>query len=65
MDEYAHRPVLLHESVALLITEDSGTYVDGTLGGGGHTQEILNRLSIAGNVIGFDADAHAIEECSR
>lgn len=67
MDEYAHIPVLLRESLDLLITDPNGTYIDGTIGGGGHTAGILERLSKAGTgrVIGFDADRNAIEECVK
>ena len=59
MSEY-HTPVLLDESVSALITNPSGTYIDATFGGGGHTAEILSRLSPAGKVIAFDRDSDAI-----
>lgn len=59
MSEY-HTPVLLDESVSALITNPSGIYVDVTFGGGGHTAEILSRLSPAGRVIAFDRDSDAI-----
>ena len=59
MSEY-HTPVLLDESVSALITNPSGIYVDATFGGGGHTAEILSRLSPAGKVIAFDRDSDAI-----
>lgn len=52
-----HNPVLLHESVDLLITNPSGTYVDLTFGGGGHSRAILERLSESGRLIAFDQDA--------
>ena len=60
MSEY-HTPVLLDESVSALITNPSGIYVDVTFGGGGHTAEILSRLSPAGKVIAFDRDSDAID----
>lgn len=60
MSEY-HTPVLLDESVSALITNQSGTYVDATFGGGGHTAEILSRLSPNGKVIAFDRDIDAID----
>ncbi|MCI7461619.1 MAG: 16S rRNA (cytosine(1402)-N(4))-methyltransferase RsmH [Bacteroides sp.] len=60
MSEY-HTPVLLDESVSALITNTSGTYIDATFGGGGHTAEILSRLSPSGKVIAFDRDSDAIE----
>ncbi len=57
-----HAPVLSHEVVRLLVTNPSGTYVDGTLGGGGHTEALLDRLAAAGRVIGIDRDADALHE---
>ena len=42
MSEYTHIPVLAEETVNLLITEKQGTYVDATLGMGGHTARLLN-----------------------
>ena len=59
MSEY-HIPVLLDESVSALISSQSGTYADATFGGGGHTKEILRRLSPEGRVISFDRDSDAI-----
>ena len=59
MSEY-HIPVLLDESVSALISSQSGTYADATFGGGGHTGEILRRLSPEGRVISFDRDRDAI-----
>ncbi len=59
MSEY-HTPVLLDESVTALVTNPSGIYIDATFGGGGHTAEILSRLSPAGRVIAFDRDTDAI-----
>lgn len=59
MSEY-HIPVLLDESVSSLITNPSGTYVDATFGGGGHSAEILSRLAADGKLIAFDRDSDAI-----
>ena len=59
MSEY-HTPVLLDESISALITNRDGIYVDATFGGGGHTAEILSRLSENGKVIAFDRDSDAI-----
>ncbi len=52
-----HNPVLLHESVDLLITNPSGTYIDLTFGGGGHSRAILERLSEDGRLLAFDQDS--------
>lgn len=59
MSEY-HTSVLLDESISALITNPSGTYIDATFGGGGHTAEILSRLNESGRVIAFDRDNDAI-----
>jgi len=58
--EYKHVPVLLHESVDLLVTDAGGIYVDGTLGGGGHAVEILSQLNNDGQLIGIDQDDEAL-----
>lgn len=59
MSEY-HTPVLLDESVSALIGSTAGTYADATFGGGGHTCEILRRLTSEGRVISFDRDSDAL-----
>ncbi|MFM8840751.1 MAG: 16S rRNA (cytosine(1402)-N(4))-methyltransferase RsmH [bacterium] len=61
-----HLPVMLHECVdALMHCGPAGTYIDGTLGGGGHTAEILSRLDANGKLISFDADPDAILHCKE
>jgi len=55
-----HIPVLLKESVDGLAINPDGIYVDVTFGGGGHSREILSRLSSKGRLFGFDQDAEAI-----
>ena len=59
MSEY-HVPVLLKESVDALVTNTSGIYIDATYGGGGHSAEILSRLSTEGRLIAFDRDSDAL-----
>ena len=56
----AHITVLLEEAVDALRIKSNGKYVDATLGLGGHTRAILNRLSSFGRVIALDRDPHAI-----
>ena len=56
-----HVPVMLQACVDALVQEPDGCYVDGTVGGGGHTEAILQRLNERGRVIGFDRDMDAIE----
>ncbi len=51
-----HVPVLLRESVDGLAIRPSGTYIDVTFGGGGHSREILRRLGSEGRLFGFDQD---------
>ena len=52
-----HVPVLLKQSVEGLVTDPDGVYVDATFGGGGHSREIVSRLSSKGHLYGFDQDA--------
>ena len=59
MSEY-HTSVLLDESVSALVDSVDGVYADATFGGGGHTAEILSRLSQNGSVLAFDRDMDAI-----
>ena len=56
-----HKPVLLDKVIEYLIIEKSGTYFDGTVGGGGHSKEILKNLNNNGKLIGIDVDSDAIE----
>lgn len=60
--DFHHISVLLNEAVSGLSVRSDGIYVDGTMGGGGHSREILNRLD-TGKLIGFDRDGTAIEAC--
>jgi 16S rRNA (cytosine1402-N4)-methyltransferase len=58
--EFQHKSVLLEETVSSLNIKPDGIYVDGTLGGGGHSLEICKQLSEAGRLIGIDQDDAAI-----
>ncbi len=58
-----HNPVLLHQSVDGLHINPEGVYVDVTFGGGGHSREILSRLSAQGKLFAFDTDADALQNC--
>jgi 16S rRNA (cytosine1402-N4)-methyltransferase len=60
-----HIPVLLKESVDFLVTNKNGIYFEGTLGFGGHTEEILNRLSKNGVVVSTDVDLEAFNYCKK
>ncbi len=59
MEEFVHVSVLLEETIDGLNIRPDGIYVDGTLGGGGHSSEIVRRLT-SGRLIGIDQDADAI-----
>lgn len=62
--DYKHKSVLLDESIDGLCIKPDGIYVDATLGGGGHTYEILKRAT-QGKVIGIDQDDYAIERAKE
>ena len=59
MDNTYHTPVMLSECIDGLNIKPSGTYVDVTFGGGGHSREILKHLGEDGRLLGFDQDADA------
>ena len=59
MSEY-HNPVLLNPSIDALVLNPDGFYADATFGGGGHSREILSRLSPKGRLMAFDRDAEAL-----
>ena len=61
--EFKHYSVLLKESVDVLSVQSGGVYVDGTMGGGGHSSEILSRG--AGKLIGIDQDIEAIHAARK
>ena len=63
--DFSHTSVLLSESIEQLSIKPQGIYVDGTLGGGGHSYHICERLSSDGKLIGIDQDAEAIKAASE
>ena len=64
MDDLVHYSVLLKESIDLLNIKEDGIYVDCTLGGGGHSEEILKRLT-TGHLYAFDQDEYAINKAKE
>lgn len=58
--EFNHKSVLLHETVEGLAIKENGIYVDGTMGGAGHSTEIVKRIGKKGLLIGIDRDEEAI-----
>lgn len=60
-----HLPVLMDTSLEYLINDTNGIYVDGTLGGGGHAERILQKLDSGGNLLAFDKDPDAIAFAKR
>ncbi len=62
--EFKHISVLLEESVSMLGVKSDGVYVDGTLGGGGHSELIIKQLE-SGRLIGIDQDTNAICAASK
>ena len=62
---FKHKSVLLDETIEMLNIKPEGIYVDGTLGGGGHSYEICRRLGSGGRLIGIDQDEAAIHAGSE
>jgi 16S rRNA (cytosine1402-N4)-methyltransferase len=60
-EEFGHVPVLLKEAIDFLAVRRGGTYIDCTVGLGGHSYEIAKRLGAPGRLIGFDKDPEALE----
>ncbi|MBR2903491.1 MAG: 16S rRNA (cytosine(1402)-N(4))-methyltransferase RsmH [Clostridia bacterium] len=63
--EFSHRPVMLEECMQALALRDGGVYYDGTVGGGGHSYEILRRSGPSGRLIATDLDDEAIEAATK
>lgn len=62
--EFEHIPVLLNETIDGMCVKPDGTYVDCTVGGGGHSKEIAKKLGKDGILIGIDQDEEALEKAS-
>ncbi|MBL7575295.1 16S rRNA (cytosine(1402)-N(4))-methyltransferase RsmH [Peptoniphilus asaccharolyticus] len=60
--EFAHKSVLLDETIDLLNVREGGIYIDGTIGGAGHSREILKRIGETGLLIGIDQDTNALKK---
>lgn len=60
MSQTQHVPVMLEEVITFLQPEPGGQYIDGTVGGGGHSEAILARSAPDGRVLGIDADPNAL-----
>ena len=63
--EFKHIPVLLQECIDGLKINENGIYVDGTLGGAGHSSEIVKKLSPNGTLIGIDRDTEALKSAKE
>ncbi|HIZ40890.1 MAG TPA: 16S rRNA (cytosine(1402)-N(4))-methyltransferase RsmH [Candidatus Anaerobutyricum stercoris] len=63
--EFVHKSIMLAETIESLCIKPDGIYVDGTLGGGGHSLEIAKRLDAGGRLIGIDQDGDAIEAAGK
>ena len=63
--EFKHKPVLLNECIEGLKIKPDGIYVDGTLGGAGHSFEIVKQLSSKGKLIGIDRDEEALAAAKK
>ena len=63
--EFEHTPVLLNETLEYLDPKPGGVYIDGTLGGAGHSSEIIKRIVPGGKLLGIDQDSNAIDAAKR
>lgn len=63
--DFHHIPVMLNEVIAHLNLQQNGTYIDCTLGGGGHTEKIIEKILPGGRVIGIDQDPYALAAASK
>lgn len=63
--EFRHKPVMLKECIEELNIKPNGIYVDGTLGGAGHSEEILKKLNADGLLVGIDRDEDALKSARQ
>ena len=63
--EFRHKPVMLKECIEELNIKPNGIYVDGTLGGAGHSEEILKKLNTDGLLVGIDRDEDALKSAKQ
>ena len=63
--EFSHKPVMLNEVLSGLNINPDGIYVDCTIGGAGHSREILKKLGKNGRLIGIDKDEEALAFCKQ
>lgn len=63
--EFKHEPVMLKECIEGLAIQPDGIYVDGTLGGAGHSKQIVSKLSEKGRLIGIDRDEEALQAAKK
>jgi len=63
--DFEHIPVLLNETLEYLDPKPGGVYIDGTLGGAGHSSEIVKRIVPGGKLLGIDQDSDAIDAAKR
>jgi len=63
--EFEHKPIMLEECIEFLNIRQDGIYLDGTLGGGGHSSQIIKSLGPNGILIGIDQDTNAIEAAKK
>ncbi len=59
--EFKHTPIMLKEVIEYLDIKPDGIYVDGTMGGAGHSEAIVNELGKSGLLIGIDRDKDALK----
>ena len=63
--EFHHVTVMLHETIDMLDVKPDGIYVDATLGGAGHSEYLLSKLSEKGHLYAFDQDQNAIDNAQK